>query len=91
MKNETNENPALSKMAVSGSYNIKIVFPQIVFETKIISVSKEKYEDLMLHHIDREDFLWDNLTENEQNWTNGKKWVESSMDAGYSGLRVVSE
>lgn len=68
---------------------IKIVFPQIIFETKIVEVSKEKYEDLMEHHIDREDFIWNNLTENEQNWTNGKKWIESSLEAGYAGLRKV--
>lgn len=70
---------------------VVIKFPQIVFETRIVEVSDEKHEELLHYASDSEkvDFIWENMTEQEQMWTEGKHWIESSMDAGYGSVKDV--
>ncbi len=57
-----------------------------------IEVTDEQYEDLTEHSSDREmvKFMWDNMTEQEQQWTQGEKWIESTVDCGYCGIEKVS-
>jgi hypothetical protein len=66
---------------------IKITFPQIVFESKEIEVSEEIAESLLYHNEDVGKFVWDNMTEQEQGWTEGQKWVRSAIEEGYAGVR----
>jgi hypothetical protein len=68
---------------------IKILFPQIVIEQREVEVTEEQYDVLMLDNIGVTDFVWKNMTEQEQQWTNGEKWVASAIDCGYAGLRKV--
>ena len=67
---------------------VKISFPQIVVEQREIEVTEEQFEDLTEHSSDDEkaDFIWSKMTEQEQQWTQGKKWVESAIDVGYCGV-----
>ena len=67
---------------------VKISFPQIVVEQREIEVTEEQYEDLTEYSSDDEkaDFIWSQMTEQEQQWTQGKKWVESEIDVGYCGV-----
>lgn len=67
---------------------VKISFPQIVVEQREVEVTDEQFEDLTQHYCDNEktDFIWDQMTDQEQQWTQGKKWVESAIDMGYCGV-----
>lgn len=67
---------------------VTISFPQIVVERREVEVTDEQFEDLTQHSCDSEkaDFIWNNMTEQEQQWTQGKKWLEGAIDAGYCGL-----
>lgn len=65
---------------------VKILFPQIVIEIKSIEVSDEEFENL-IDHIDVENFVWNNMTEQEQSWTQGKKWVESYIENCGCGIK----
>jgi hypothetical protein len=68
---------------------IKILFPQIIIEQKEVEVTEEKYDTLIYDNVDVVDFIWDNMTEQEQQWTNGKQWIESAIDCGYAGLKKI--
>ena len=35
---------------------------------------------------EKADFILSQMTEQEQQWTQGKKWVESAIDVGYCGV-----
>ena len=59
---------------------IKIFFPQIVLDSKQIEVTQQQADDLILHHIEREKFIWDNMTEHEQQHTFGEKMVHEFLD-----------
>lgn len=66
---------------------IKIQFPQIVTETKEIEVSEIDYENIESMSIEEKaQFIWDNISEQEQQWTEGKKWIENAIECGYSGV-----
>ena len=78
-------------METSNEYimkTIKISFPQIIMEHKEVEVTEEQFEDLINHCSDDEKtgFIWSQMTEQEKQWTQGKKWVESAIDAGYCGV-----
>ncbi len=70
---------------------VKIKFPQIVIEVREIEVTDEQYEDLTQHSSDGEKtaFIWKNMTEQEQQWTQGEKWVEGAVDCEYCGIEGV--
>lgn len=68
---------------------IKILFPQIVIESKEIEVDEDKFETLYEHHEGVDKFVWDNMTEQEQQWTQGQKWVSSAIEEGYAGVRKI--
>lgn len=67
---------------------VKISFPQIVVEHREVEVTEEQFEDLTEHSSDNEkvDFIWSQMTEQEQDCTQGKKWVEGAVDCGYCGV-----
>ncbi len=66
---------------------VTIKFPQIVIESKEIEVSGYKLEEIMnFCEEERVDFIWENMTEQEQQWTNGKKWIAAAVDADYCGV-----
>ena len=66
---------------------VKILFPQVVIETKSIEVSDEEFENLIEHNIDVEKFVWNNMTEQEQSWTQGRRWVESYIEDCGCGVK----
>ncbi len=69
---------------------VKISFPQIVIESKEVEVSEEKYEELVNEDLKKQaDFVWQNMTEQEQDWSNGKKWIEDAMDVGYCKIARI--
>lgn len=70
---------------------VKIKFPQIVFETREVEVTEEQHEELIHHSCDedRVKFIWENMTDQEQQWVHGKKDVESAVDVGYCGIESV--
>lgn len=85
LSNES-QNPALNKGAVMGSTSF--LFPQIVMEKREIELPDEEIEDLKNMCLDEKtDWIWSKMTEQEQNWTQGKEWVKSAIDAGYCGFR----
>jgi len=67
---------------------IIISFPQIVFERKEIAVTERQFEELTEHSCESEkaEFIWKNMTEQEQQWTNGKQQLKSAIDCGYCGI-----
>lgn len=89
MKNENlneAENPALQQGDVMGSASFS--FPQIVMEQRDIELTQDEIEDLKNMCLDEKtDWIWSKMTEQEQNWTQGKEWVKSAIDAGYCGFR----
>ena len=60
---------------------IIIYFPQIIFEQKEIEVTEEQADDLLLHHIDIVNFIWNNLTDSEQDFTS-QKMIDDFYDSG---------
>jgi hypothetical protein len=67
---------------------ITIRYPQIVIDTKEVSVEDEKFEELSnssLHDIT--DFIWENLTEDERDWSTGKESMMNAIEVGYAGIR----
>jgi DNA-binding transcriptional regulator GbsR (MarR family) len=67
---------------------VKISFPQIVVEQREIEVTEEQYEDLTEHSSDDEktNFIWSQMTDQEKQWTQGKKWVKNAIYVGYCGV-----
>ena len=67
---------------------VTISFPQIVIERREVEVTEEQFEELTENSgdIEKTDFIWSQMTEQEQQWTQGKKWVESAVDCGYCGV-----
>lgn len=59
---------------------VRMLFPQIVIEQKLIEVSDEQFERLVEDRIDVDKFIWENLTEQEQSWTEGQKWIYSYIE-----------
>lgn len=70
---------------------INILFPQITIEQREVEVTEEIYDKLMLDREGVTDFIWNNMTEQEQQWTEGKKWIENAIDCDYAGLRKVMD
>lgn len=66
---------------------VRIVYPQICFDYKDIEVEQNKYEDLIEHHTGRAEFIWNNLTEQEQQSTHGFKWIETALENDYASVR----
>jgi hypothetical protein len=73
---------------------LKIRFPQITFKEKIVDVTDEQHYKFVskLSHIDEiTKFIWNNMSEEEQKWTEGGiKWVKSAIDVDYAGVDKVS-
>lgn len=68
---------------------IRILFPQIVIESKEIEVSEDQFENLFEHRENVAEFVWANMDEQEQTWTQGKKWVSHAIEEGYAGVRKI--
>ncbi len=68
---------------------VKIKFPQICAEEREIEVTQEKLESLIEGNLDVTDFIWENMTEQEKTWTQGKEWVDSFIDCGYGCVTNV--
>lgn len=67
---------------------IKILFPQICFESRTIEVSEEEATDIM--EGDRVKFIWDQMTQEEQDWCpDQQKGLESAYDVGYISVKVI--
>ena len=45
---------------------VKLIYPSIVIETKYIEVDDDKAEDLVENRNDVVDFIWNNISEFEQ-------------------------
>lgn len=70
---------------------IIIKFPQIIVEYKDVIVPDEKYEDLINGDLDRSKFIWDNLTELEQNHVpNGQKGIESGLECDMANIKTIT-
>ena len=81
-----NENQPSCLGAVMGSASF--LFPQIVMEQREIELTQDEIEALKNMCLDEQtDWIWSKMTEQEQNWTQGKEWVKSAIDAGYCGFR----
>lgn len=83
----TNEpqKPQLNIAAVMGS--VSFLFPQIVVDKREVELTEDEIEDLKNMCLDEKaDWIWSRMTEQEQNWTQGKEWVKSAIDAGYCGF-----
>jgi len=64
------------------------LFPQIVMEKREVSLTEDEIDNLKNMSLDEQtDWIWDKMTEQEQSWTEGKKWVSSAIDVGYCGFR----
>ena len=59
---------------------VKLIYPSIVIETKYIEVDDDKAEDLVENRNDVVDFIWNNISEFEQQNTQGKKWIEGYVE-----------
>lgn len=84
MKEKEKQNDA--KLPVMGS--VSFSFPQIVMEKRDIELTQDEIEDLKNMSLDEQtNWIWSKMSEQEQNWTQGKEWVKSAIDAGYCGFR----
>ena len=59
---------------------VKLIYPSIVIETKYVEVDDEKAEDLVENRNGVVDFIWDNIGEKEQMYTQGKTWIEGFVE-----------
>jgi len=86
---EIKEITPLKQNAVINS--VSFLFPQIVIKRREIELTENEIEDLKNMCLDEKtDWIWSKMTEQEQNWTQGKEWVKSAIDAGYCGFRLYS-
>jgi hypothetical protein len=69
----------------SNTMKVTILFPQIVVETKEVEIPDNTSIDELL--IDETDFVWNNLTEQEKNWSGGKKNLDGAIEVGYCGIK----
>lgn len=71
------------------SDNAKVIikYPQIVFETKTVTVPKKLFEDLMSEKTDWVDFIWENLTTNERDWSTGKDGIDGAVEVGFCWVK----
>lgn len=86
MNTEITNKKAENQAAVMVSASF--LFPQIVMEKREVLLTEDEIENLKDMSLDEQtDWIWDKMTEQEQSWTEGKKWVSSAIDAGYCGFR----
>lgn len=70
---------------------IIIKFPQIIVEFKDVLVSDEEHEAIINGDLDRSKFIWDNLTELEQNHVpNGQKGIESGLECDMANIKTIT-
>ena len=71
---------------------IKILYPQIYFDSKIIEVDQQQFDHIMNHYDDHEkaEFVWNNLTEYEQTWLSNKAnnlpILATAIEMGYAKI-----
>lgn len=69
---------------------IKILFPQIVIDSKEFEMPNEKYEEITNSNIsDQIKFIWDNMTERDRECTQGAKWMEDFAEVGLCCIKTV--
>ena len=59
---------------------IKILFPQITIDSKEVEVTEEQFDSLVLNRNGVEEFVWENMTDQEQSWTLGEKFVNGFIE-----------
>lgn len=65
-----------------------IKFPQITVDFKAVKVSDEEYDEIINGDADKSKFIYDNLTEQEQNWLpNGQKGLESALEWDLASIK----
>lgn len=72
---------------------VTITFPQITIESRIVEVTSDQLEYLTedASELEKTEFIWNNITEKERTWTDGEKWIESSIEMGYCGIKKESK
>lgn len=67
---------------------LKISFPQIYIESKTIEVPDEQGEEILNSCNDETaNFIFDNLTELEQNCTYGVEMLRGAISSGYCAVK----
>jgi len=76
---------------MSKTRKVRIVFPQIVIDSKHVEVSEEQLTDLLENSDSEErgDFIWKHMTEHEQQHTYGKAWTKEHLQDTLSGRDIV--
>jgi hypothetical protein len=70
---------------------ITISFPQIVFERRTIEVTEDKHEEILNGCLDEKvEFIWDNMTGLEKQWSQGIEALSSAVDIEYCGVKNES-
>jgi len=70
---------------------VRISYPQIVIESKEVEMSEDELFELKeKSSSEQADFIYEKLDENEQNWCNGKKFIQSALESDYCSIRKVS-
>ncbi|GAL83458.1 hypothetical protein MYP_685 [Sporocytophaga myxococcoides] len=64
---------------------VEITFPQIVFEKKVVKIPEDQKKKLN----NEADFIWENLTETEQDWSGGESAIRSAVDVDYCRVRIL--
>jgi len=69
---------------------VKIIYPQIVFETKELEVTEDQKEEIgNFCEEEKVDFIWNNLDDLEKNWIpDDKKGLESAVDCDYAKIKL---
>ncbi|MGH1339277.1 MAG: hypothetical protein ACRBFS_24375 [Aureispira sp.] len=70
---------------------VTISFPQIVLESKEVEVSEKQGQDLLDMTEDQATFIWKNMTEQERNWTAGKKQLEDYVEYDICGIEETPD
>lgn len=70
---------------------VTIFYPQIVIERKEVEITEEQLEDFENSGVyDQAAFIWNELTELEQNHTHGEKWLTDAVDDNHSRIERTS-
>lgn len=75
---------------------VKIKFPQVYWEEKELTIRDEDFDRVMdgedCNDAGRGSFIWNNLTENEQDKVPyGEKGIISAVDVGYAWVKEVKQ
>ena len=67
---------------------IEIVYPQMTFEKKFLTVSKEEWEQIRdMTDRRKAEFITENLSDEEANWAGSEESLESAIEVGYAWVK----